>query len=77
MNPIFLTVDEAALFLKVKRSTIYAWIHKRRIPYRKHGSRVVFLQYDLIKWSESNSSVRSDATCDKNLDLLFDNSAQT
>lgn len=73
MNHIFLTVEEAAFFLKVKCSTIYAWIHKRRIPYRKHGSRVVFLQYDLLKWSESNSGT----TRDKNLDLLFDNQTQT
>ncbi|MCM0604705.1 MAG: helix-turn-helix domain-containing protein [Xanthomonadaceae bacterium] len=73
MNHIFLTVDEAAFFLKIKRSTIYAWIHKRRIPYRKHGSRVVFLQYDLLKWSESNSGYIRD----KNLELLFDNPTQT
>jgi excisionase family DNA binding protein len=47
----FLDIDEAAEFLRVKRATLYAWIHQRRIPFRKHGRRVIFHRSDLEGWS--------------------------
>jgi len=51
----FLNVAEAAAFLKVKADTIYAWVHKRRIPFRKHGSRLIFSRRDLEAWSRTQS----------------------
>lgn len=48
----FLTIKEASDFLKVKVSTLYAWVYQRRIPFRKHGSRVVFDSLELQAWSE-------------------------
>ena len=38
----FLSVIEAADFLKVRTATLYAWVHQRRIPFRKHGARLAF-----------------------------------
>lgn len=50
-----LNVKEAAAFLKVKPDTIYAWVHQRLIPYRKHGSRLVFSKRELEAWSEAQA----------------------
>jgi excisionase family DNA binding protein len=48
----FLDVTEAAQFLRVRPATLYAWVHERKIPYRKHGSRLVFRADELEGWSE-------------------------
>ncbi len=50
-----LNVKEAEAFLKVKADTIYAWVHRRKIPYRKHGSRLVFSKRDLEAWSQEQA----------------------
>lgn len=50
-----LNVEEAAAFLKVKADTIYAWVHMRRIPFRKHGSRLVFSKWELQEWSKAQA----------------------
>lgn len=51
----FLTVEEAATFLRVKPDTLYSWVHKERIPFRKHGSRLVFSKRDLELWSKAQA----------------------
>jgi len=51
----FLNVVEAAEFLRVKIATIYAWVHQRRIPFRRHGRRTIFSRKDLEAWSESQA----------------------
>ena len=48
----FLNIQEAAEFLRIKQSTLYAWVHQRRVPYRKHGRKVIFYRNDLLLWSE-------------------------
>lgn len=42
-----LTVSEGALFLRLRPSTIRAWILHRRIPYLKLGGRVCLRRADL------------------------------
>lgn len=51
----FLSVEEAAAFLKVKPDTIYAWTCRKRIPFRKHGSRLVFSKKELNEWSQAQA----------------------
>ena len=48
-----LTPDEAAALLGVAKSTIYAWVHRRSIPFRKHGRLLKFDQSALERWSHS------------------------
>ena len=48
-----LTVREAADFLRVKVSTIRAWILQRRVVYVKVGGRVLLRRSDLEKLIES------------------------
>lgn len=50
----YLTCQEAADYLRLKRSTMYAFVHQRKIPYRKHGRRLVFSLADLEAFSNSN-----------------------
>jgi excisionase family DNA binding protein len=83
MTTQFLNTTEAAELLKVKLSTIYAWIHQRKIPYRKHGARVVFFREDLENWSKSKcvptydpSGLGTNASCDTSSESkVFDNQA--
>ena len=48
----FLSVDEAAELLSISRRTIYGWIQQGRIPYRKAGRRVLFLESELLEWTK-------------------------
>jgi excisionase family DNA binding protein len=50
---IFLTVSEAAQRLRVSPQTIYGWVHVQKIPFRKHGGRLIFDSDDLDIWSKS------------------------
>ena len=54
--PELLSVEEAAEFLRLKRSTLDHYRCEGRGPiYRKHGARVFYPKPDLIRWSERNS----------------------
>jgi excisionase family DNA binding protein len=50
----FLDIKEAAEFLRVKPMTVYRWAYKKKIPSRKHGRRLVFLESELMSWSTSS-----------------------
>lgn len=50
-----LGVREAAAFLGVSPRTLYGWISQRRIPFRKAGRRVLFLQSELLDWTQPES----------------------
>jgi excisionase family DNA binding protein len=47
-----LTVDETADLLRVKRSTLYTWVHRRQVPFQKVGSLLRFRKDDLAAWLE-------------------------
>jgi excisionase family DNA binding protein len=48
-----LNAPEAAGFLRVSIATLYGWVHCRKIPFRKHGSRLVFCRQELESWSQA------------------------
>ena len=52
----FLSIKDAASLLLISQPTLYRWVHERRIPYRKHGGRLVFAEADLIAWSDSQKT---------------------
>ena len=52
LNHELLTPEEAAEFLSVKLSTIYAWVHQRKIPYLKLGRCLRFSPTVLQRWLE-------------------------
>jgi hypothetical protein len=54
--PDLMTVEEAAAFLRLKRSTLDHYRCQGRGPvYRKHGARVFYPKTNLIAWSEGNA----------------------
>ena len=52
---MLLTIKETAKFLKISETTIYRWVHQKKIQYTKLGSRVLFLQENLEEFIRSNT----------------------
>lgn len=50
----WLTVEGAADYLGLKKSTIYAYIHERKLPYYKRGHIVRFKVEELDEWMEAS-----------------------
>ena len=49
----FINVDEAAEYLGLKKNTIYRYVHIRKIPFYKIGSRTQFDISELDEWISS------------------------
>ena len=50
-NHRFLSVSEAAQLLRIAPKTLYGLVSQRRIPYRKAGRRLLFLESELVDWT--------------------------
>ena len=48
---VFLTVPEVAELLRVKERTVYTWVSKRIIPYRKAGRFTLFDRDEILRWT--------------------------
>jgi len=48
----FLTVEELATMCHVKPRTIYDWIARRAVPYRKAGRRALFPLDEIQQWMD-------------------------
>ena len=57
-----LDVSEAATLLHVKPKTLYAWVSRNKIPYRKICSLVRFHRGELIEWARGKQQTNSNAT---------------
>jgi excisionase family DNA binding protein len=44
-------VREAAAFLRIEPTTLYGLVSQRRIPFRKAGRRLLFLESELLEWT--------------------------
>jgi excisionase family DNA binding protein len=47
----FMTVREAAEFLRLAPKSLYSLVSQRRIPYRQAGRRLLFLESELVDWT--------------------------
>ncbi len=45
-----MNAEEAAKFLGIKKSTVYAWVAQRRLPYIKVGRLLKFRPRALERW---------------------------
>lgn len=54
MNKLY-PVFEAAILLHISESTLYRWIHQRKIEYVKIGSRVLFTDEILNDYIKKNT----------------------
>jgi len=53
-DPRFLTVEELAEMLPVEVRTVYSWVSKGSVPFRKAGRRTVFLLDEILEWTAEN-----------------------
>ncbi len=44
------SINDIAVLLNVEVSTIYSWVHTRRIPYYKLGRLIKFSPKDIERW---------------------------
>lgn len=52
---MLLTLKETAEKLKLKESTIYAWVHRKKIPYVKMGGKLAFSLNKINDFVDKNS----------------------
>jgi excisionase family DNA binding protein len=50
MKEQYLNVTQAAAYLTLSKSTVYQYLHYKKIPFFKIGERVVFSKSQLDKW---------------------------
>ncbi len=50
-RPRLMDVREAAAFLRLEANTLYGLVSQRRIPFRKAGRRLLFLESELLEWT--------------------------
>jgi excisionase family DNA binding protein len=61
-QPRFMTVREASDLLRLALKTIYSLVSQRRIPYRKAGRRLLFLESELVEWTRPPERKRKMCT---------------
>lgn len=54
MHRTLLDIPETARYLHISKSTLYRWVHQKKIEYVKIGSRVLFMQSDIEEFINSN-----------------------
>ena len=50
--PQYLTIDEVAAMLRCRPSTIYQYVHKKKIPFRKRGRQLLFDREEIDQWTK-------------------------
>jgi len=50
VNEGYLTVKEAAEFLKIVTGSLYNLISQNKVPYHKSGKKVLFKKSELVEW---------------------------
>lgn len=58
----WLSVDEIAVYLGVKRFTIYKWIERKSMPAHKVGSLWKFRKEEVNEWVRSGKASESAET---------------
>jgi excisionase family DNA binding protein len=56
----WLSVDEIAAYLGVKRDTVYKWIDRKQMPAHKVGRLWKFKREEIDQWIRSGGSKRGD-----------------
>lgn len=70
-GPKMLTVEEAAVLLKKKVSTIYSMNTRKQLPVRHIGNKVVYFENELMEWIENDGKMsQSGETIDEHADGL-------
>lgn len=71
---IFLNIDEASDFIKMKKSSIYQLVYHRKIPFYKRGKLLLFKKAELVRWIEEKKMDTFENLANRaNLNRLIDN----
>ena len=57
MDDRWLSVDEIAAYLGIKRDTVYKWIREKKMPAQKIGRLWKFKRAQVDKWVSAGHSV--------------------
>ena len=63
MGERWLSVDEIADHLGIKKDTVYKWVRKRNLPFHKMGKLLKFQIKEVDKWvreGKANANYNSD-----------------
>lgn len=72
-NVVFLNIDEAADYIKMKKSSIYQLVFQRKIPYCKRGKILLFEKAELVRWIEGKKMETFEDLAHKvNLESIVD-----
>jgi excisionase family DNA binding protein len=55
MKEQYLNVSQAAAYLTLSKSTVYQYLHYKKIPFLKIGERVIFSKSELDKWIKNQN----------------------
>jgi excisionase family DNA binding protein len=62
----WISVEEIAAYLGVKKDTIYKWIDRRKMPAHKVGRLWKFRKEDVDNWIHSGGASRNDKDLERN-----------
>ncbi len=66
-----LTLEEAALFMGISRSTLYKMTHSNAIPfYRPNGKLIYFEKSELLAWMRKNRAASTEEVNGKAKEIL-------
>lgn len=58
-----LTLEEAALFMGISKSSLYKMTHKHELPFfRPNGKLIYFEKAELLKWMRQNRTLSDEET---------------
>ncbi len=61
MEDRWLSVDEIAAYLGIKRDTVYKWIAEKNMPAHRMGRLWKFLKNEVDEWVKSGGAAESDS----------------
>lgn len=77
MDERWLSVDEVADYLGIKRGTVYKWVARSALPARKIGKLLKFRKSEIDEWVERQDIKTSHVqTCERLLGLLRDSASE-
>ena len=65
MEDRWLSVDEIAAYLGIKRDTVYKWIADKRMPAHKVGRLWKFRKEEVDKWVRQGAAAEGDERTEK------------
>jgi len=54
MGKEYLTIDDLAQYLNMRRSTVYSWVENKQIPFFRFGRLLRFRREEIDAWTESH-----------------------